>query len=174
MSATGSIVLLMVVLGAAPGTKRSQESKRHMKAATSAFQLSDYPHAIEEFKKAYEAKPDVRILYNLGLTYMKLYELGAVREDQVQAKDYFKRFLALVSTQEWSSDKEKAQVDKMRALADQYLAQLNAEPEKPPLVQEAKSEPEPGGPKDEPKIAEVAPVERPPSEPANSTVVMQR
>jgi tetratricopeptide (TPR) repeat protein len=123
-----AIVALFAVTSPVRAATRLQEMKRHMKAGQAAFALSDYPRAIEEFKKAYEAKPDARQLYNLGISYMKLYELGGVREDQVQARDYLKRYLALMSTRPWTSDKEKQQMQKMQTLAEKYLAALNAEP----------------------------------------------
>jgi hypothetical protein len=131
MKTTFSALVLVgtLVIGSpASAGKRTEESKRHMTAANAAFALSDYPHAIEEFKKAYEAKPDARILYNLGLSYMKLYELGSTHEDQVQARDYFKRFLALSSARQGMSAREQEQVTKMRSLADGYLATLSVEP----------------------------------------------
>src|SRR5687767_5017461 len=97
MSKLALLTLLFTALVArsAHAESKEQEAARHRKAATTAFELSDYARAIDEYKKAYELAPDPRLLYNLGLCHLKRHQLEGAPDDLTLARDSFNRFLAL-------------------------------------------------------------------------------
>jgi tetratricopeptide (TPR) repeat protein len=138
------IALLLVVSPlVAHAAAADEDAKRHSEAAHSAFATSDYARAIEEFKKSYELKPDPRLFYNLGLAHMKRWELKKSREDRVQARDYFKRFLLLVDPNAKPYAEDKPRLIKIRALAEEYLAAIKDAPDEPPPPTIAEKKPEP-------------------------------
>jgi hypothetical protein len=49
-----------------------QESKKHFKAGVDFFQKEKYREALDEFLKSYDLRSHWGILYNIGLTYLKL------------------------------------------------------------------------------------------------------
>jgi tetratricopeptide (TPR) repeat protein len=49
-----------------------QESKKHFKAGVDLFQKDKYREALDEFLKSYDLRSHWGILYNIGLTYLKL------------------------------------------------------------------------------------------------------
>jgi hypothetical protein len=116
-----AIVSPVRIAGAEKDTKK--EAARHRKAANTAFEVSDYDRAIDEFKRAYELAPDARLFYNLGLSHLKRYELGRRHEDLVQARDYFNRFLGLM-TLERAKPRERKRIVKMRRLAKGQLDRI--------------------------------------------------
>jgi tetratricopeptide (TPR) repeat protein len=101
---------------------QKKEAAQRRQAANTAFELGEYERAIEEFKAAYELDPDPRLFYNLGLSHMKQYDLKGRHEDSVQARDYFKRFLALVPAT--GPRKQRRQIEKLRNMAEQHASRL--------------------------------------------------
>jgi hypothetical protein len=132
--------VIVLLLALAPGIAAAQPAKktaaRHRQAANTAFELSDYGRAIEEYKLAYELAPDPRLFYNLGLSHLKRYEISRDPPDLVQARDYFNRFLGLMPIDKAKS-KEKKKIAQLRKLAKDHLDKLSAlaesvRPEVPP------------------------------------------
>lgn len=68
-------VLLAVVTAAAPlrAAPKNDDAgtlaKQYFKEATTAYDLGDFPKAIEKYKKAYEVKNDPVFLYNIAQAY---------------------------------------------------------------------------------------------------------
>jgi hypothetical protein len=69
-----SIVLVAATLAAAGGVAhadaaRDAKAKEHYDAGTAAFNLGDWPRAIEEYKQAYTFKPEPVLLYDIAQSY---------------------------------------------------------------------------------------------------------
>lgn len=67
------------------------EARRHYEEGTKAFNLGEYPRAVNEFKAAYNAKPDPLLLYNIGQSF----RLGG---DASQALFFYRSFLRNMPT----------------------------------------------------------------------------
>jgi tetratricopeptide (TPR) repeat protein len=119
------LALALLILSSQPV---KDEAKQHRDAGNSAFDIAEYDRAIEEFKRAYELEPDPRLFYNLGLAHLKKSELATSRPDLVQARDYFKRFLAFTQPND-------PKLQQLRQLSEGYIGRLEerlAKPEPPP------------------------------------------
>ena len=143
-----SALLILTLLVAAP------TAKQHRDAGNAAFEIADYDRAIVEFKAAYELEPDPRLFYNLGLSHLKRHELEPAREDLVQSRDYFKRFLAFAKAGD-------AKIQQLRELSVEYVARIEEE-----LARRAAAPPPPP-----PRIVEV-PVQPPPVDHTSSIAIL--
>ena len=89
---TLSILLAVAVLGVASGAVRAapadteSEAKRYYQDGTKYYNLGDFTKAIENYKKAYELKPDVVFLYNIAQAYRLALDLP-------QALFFYKSYL---------------------------------------------------------------------------------
>ncbi len=66
------IVLLAIGLsagGIARAGNRDAEAKEHYEEGTKAFNLGEFKRAIEEYRKAYQAKPEPVLLYDIAQSY---------------------------------------------------------------------------------------------------------
>ncbi|MCC6750046.1 MAG: hypothetical protein IT371_20440 [Deltaproteobacteria bacterium] len=117
--------LLVGLLAATSGRADELEAQlaRQKEAAYASFELGRYADAIAAFQRAYGLRRDPRLLYNLGLSYYKKHELEGLAPDLVQAREHFRRFLALVSPHAYP--RESARILKVRALATGYLAAIS-------------------------------------------------
>jgi hypothetical protein len=80
-------VLLAVVLVAAPASAEDQkEGRTRFQHGVELYKEGDFRAAIIEFKRAYEAAPNYRILYNLAQTELEV-------QDYAAALAAFKRYL---------------------------------------------------------------------------------
>src|SRR5688572_9411424 len=64
--------IAVVFLLAAPPAQAEDDSavaKRHFIEATKAFRLGEFSRAVEEYRAAYNAKPEAPILYNIAQAY---------------------------------------------------------------------------------------------------------
>ena len=65
-------------------------------AGEHAFGLGDFDRAIEHFEAAYAASKLVVILYNVGLSYMRRFEISGDRKDLLRAKAVVRNYLLAV------------------------------------------------------------------------------
>lgn len=66
---------------------RLASAMEHFEQGIALYEEGDYSAALFEFEKAYETKPDYRLLYNIGVTALEL-------RDYVAARDALGRYLA--------------------------------------------------------------------------------
>jgi hypothetical protein len=125
MRLLGTTLVLLSLCGTA--TARKDPTARYIDEAHKAFEIGRYGEAIKAFEKAYSARRDPRLLYNLALSYYKRFELKNERTDLVQARDLFQRFLALVSPSSAKTRSERGKLIKVRRLAKEYLAAIEDE-----------------------------------------------
>jgi tetratricopeptide (TPR) repeat protein len=111
--------------------ERKREARKHQEESMKLFEIGNYDRSIQELELAYALKRDPRMLYNLGLTYLKRFEVKGNREDLVQARQNFTRFEALVSPDDPAYEKSKDQVIQMRKLTKDYLVNIERELAKP-------------------------------------------
>lgn len=84
--------------GTAPSTDSSVSAEALFEAGERAFGLGDFDRAIENFEAAYAASKLVVILYNVGLSYMRRFEISGDRKDLLRAKAVLRNYvLALES-----------------------------------------------------------------------------
>jgi tetratricopeptide (TPR) repeat protein len=124
-SGSSACLLLLLLVSLWPGTARTQPAgdfDRHKEAGFSAFELGHYSEAIVSFSRAYVLKRDPRLLYNLGLAYLKRYELKNAGDDLRKARDMFSHFLELVSPSAYPGDEFR--IKKVQVLARTYLRSI--------------------------------------------------
>jgi len=104
--ATASARPIAFVKSAAP---QEDQAAAHFERGVSLFQDEDYKSALFEFQRAYDAVPDHRVLYNIAVTHVELY-------DYASAQQAFRRYL-----EEGGDDIE----DDRRRSVEQELAKLH-------------------------------------------------
>lgn len=62
-------------------------------AGEQAFGLGDFDRAIENFEAAYAASKLIAILYNVGLAYMRRFEISAERKDLLRARAVLRNYV---------------------------------------------------------------------------------
>ncbi len=72
---------------AAPEDPATTEAKRHFEEGSKAFALGEFPRAIQEYRAAFNAKPDPVFLYNIAQAYR-------LSNDLRQALFFYKSFLS--------------------------------------------------------------------------------
>jgi tetratricopeptide (TPR) repeat protein len=113
-----------VVLLCAASVEAANGSHHERKAAGyAAFEVGRYTDAIGHFEAAYRLKRDPRLLYNLGLAYYRRAELTQEAADLRQARNLFRRFLALVPAGRRGADAKK--VAAARRFASRYLREID-------------------------------------------------
>jgi tetratricopeptide (TPR) repeat protein len=121
--------LAALVLGAAPAAAQPDALQRAQSLyndATAALAAKKYDEAAEAFKKAYEAKPIVDLLYNIGATYhLKAREANDVAAYEL-AQQYYRKYLEIAPASE-----DKAEIDKRLALIATEIERLKATPADP-------------------------------------------
>ena len=63
-----------------------EQARQHFAQATKLYKDGDFDAALVQFERAYEAKPNYKVLYNIGQTYFQLREY-------VEARDAMQRYL---------------------------------------------------------------------------------
>jgi tetratricopeptide (TPR) repeat protein len=119
---SGCLAGLLLLLCLWPAAARAGDFDRHKEAGFSAFELGHYSKAIVSFSRAYVIKRDPRLLYNLGLAYLKRFELKSASDDLRKARDMFSHFLELVSPNAYPGD--EARIKKVQVLARTYLRSI--------------------------------------------------
>ncbi len=69
----------------APGDEVDQ-ARQHFTQATKLYKDGDFDAALVQFERAYEVKPNYKVLYNIGQTYFQLREY-------VEARDAMQRYM---------------------------------------------------------------------------------
>jgi tetratricopeptide (TPR) repeat protein len=115
---------LVVALLLAAGPVRAEENgaiaKRHFEEATKAFRLGEFPRAVEEYRAAYNAKPEPSILYNIAQAYRLAGNLQ-------QAVFFYRSYLHTLPNAE-----NRAEVTERIAAIDEQLKAEKAVTTKPP------------------------------------------
>jgi hypothetical protein len=130
-----AVIFVLAICASAHAGVDPQEAQQAKDAAYKAFELSDYDTAIDEYKHAYRLTNDARLFYNLGLSYRKRYQLKGNHADLVEARDYFQRFVTLITPATPADASEHDRLDKMRALAHDYIDELQRELDRASLQQ---------------------------------------
>ena len=71
---------------AAPADDVTTQAREHFTQATKLYKDGDFDAALVQFERAYELKPNYRVLYNIGQTYFQL-------RQYVEARDAMTRYL---------------------------------------------------------------------------------
>ncbi len=71
---------------AAPVDEVTTQAREHFTEATKLYKDGDFDAALVQFERAYELKPNYRVLYNIGQTYFQL-------RQYVEARDAMTRYL---------------------------------------------------------------------------------
>ncbi|MEO8901959.1 MAG: tetratricopeptide repeat protein [Polyangiaceae bacterium] len=71
---------------AAPADEVTTQAREHFTQATKLYKDGDFDAALVRFERAYELKPNYRVLYNIGQTYFQL-------RQYVEARDAMTRYL---------------------------------------------------------------------------------
>lgn len=71
---------------AAPADDVTSQAREHFTQATKLYKDGDFDAALVRFERAYELKPNYRVLYNIGQTYFQL-------RQYVEARDAMTRYL---------------------------------------------------------------------------------
>jgi hypothetical protein len=145
MGRLGAAVGLFLLVGCVGGgvawaTLSEPEFKQHERAAHDAFVVGRYDDSLREYAAAFAVKPDPRVLYNLGLTHMKRFEVTNDRQDLVMGRQFFERFLALMPPSEPNYAQNRERNDKMRSLAEEFLSTIAVELDKRPPPKPAPSD----------------------------------
>lgn len=115
---TRVLVVLMLVLGGAAVAHAedaaTRTAKRHFERGEKLFAVGQFSDALEEYKKAYEAKPLPGFLYNVGQCYRNLGDLD-------QAIFSYKKYLQLMP-----EAKNREQVEKLIDELEQKKADADA------------------------------------------------
>ncbi len=116
----------LLVWGAAPAAAQPdalQRAQTLYNDATSALAAKRYDEAADAFRKAYDAKPIVDLLYNIGATYhLKAREASDVAAYQL-ADQYYRKYLDAAPT-----TADKADIDKRLEVIGAEIARLKATP----------------------------------------------
>jgi hypothetical protein len=72
----------------APATEGSEvdQARQHFATATKLYKDGDFDAALVQFERAYEVKPNYKVLYNIGQTYFQL-------RQYVEARDAMQRYV---------------------------------------------------------------------------------
>jgi tetratricopeptide (TPR) repeat protein len=118
--------LALVALGAAPAAAQPDSLQRAQalyNEATAALAQKKYDEAADAFRKAYDAKPIVDLLYNIGATYhLKARETSDIPSYE-QAQQYYKRYLDAAP-----GSADKADIDKKVETITAEVERLRAAP----------------------------------------------
>jgi len=71
---------------AAEGGTDVEQARQHFTQATKLYKDGDFDAALVQFERAYEVKPNYKVLYNIGQTYFQLREY-------VEARDAMQRYV---------------------------------------------------------------------------------
>jgi|JI10StandDraft_1071094.scaffolds.fasta_scaffold11223_5 tetratricopeptide (TPR) repeat protein len=124
----GAVLAVTVAVGlrAAPAAAESDALARAQALyndATSALAAKKYDEAADSFKKAYDAKPIVDLLYNIGATYhLKARDASDVAAYELAAQ-YYRKYLEAAPT-----SPDKADIDQRLAVIDAEIVRLKAPP----------------------------------------------
>lgn len=113
----------------------------HKQAAHKAFRLGRYQAAARHFKRAYALSDDPRLLYNIGLTHMHLGQVRQRRRDLVQARDFLRRFLALVPAGSGDTVAERRRLARVRRRARAHLEEIAGLLTRPPFSSRSRATP---------------------------------
>lgn len=108
--------------GSEPSTDSSLSAEALFEAGERAFGLGDFDRAIENFEAAYETSKLVAILYNVGLAYMRRFEISGDRKDLLRARAVLRNYVLALE-----SDPSLGRPDDAKELLRQ-LDELLAEP----------------------------------------------
>jgi tetratricopeptide (TPR) repeat protein len=114
------VVALLLAAGPVRAEENGALAKRHFEEATKAFRLGEFSRAVEEYRAAYNAKPEPPILYNIA----QAYRLAGNLE---QALFFYRSYLHTLPTAE-----NRAEVTERIAAIDQQLKAEKAVTTKPP------------------------------------------
>jgi tetratricopeptide (TPR) repeat protein len=106
------------------GRVHTQAASPQLNAGWVAFNLGDYEQAIAHYGSAYAASLDGRLLFNLGLSYWKLYGQSPIRAHLLRAQDLLARFLASVTPAHFPDD---PQIPRSRQAAEALVGDIRAE-----------------------------------------------
>jgi len=85
-AATLALLIVHPTAAAAEADNTVEEAKQHFKRGVSFYKDGDLDAALAEFNKAYETRPDYRILYNIG-------QVQAERHDNAAAVKVLRQYL---------------------------------------------------------------------------------
>src|SRR5882724_11333351 len=71
---------------AAPSEDVTVQAREHFAQATKLYKDGDFDAALVQFERAYQLKPNYKVLYNIGQTYFQL-------RQYVEARDAMTRYL---------------------------------------------------------------------------------
>jgi tetratricopeptide (TPR) repeat protein len=65
----GGLVLLLAIAAQAQSASETEQLRKHFEDGSKAFNLGEFKHAVEEYKAAYNIRPDPVFLYNIAQAY---------------------------------------------------------------------------------------------------------
>ena len=143
--------------------ERSAEDEYHL--GEQAYALGNYEQAVGHFERSYALSDQPDLLFNIGQSYYRLYELSQDPRHLRKARALFSNYLKFLAASEALDETTRASVEQHITDIDSKLAALaeadKPDPEPDPDPPDDEQDPEPEGPKD----AEPGPTE-PVDEPA--------
>jgi tetratricopeptide (TPR) repeat protein len=65
----GGLVLLLSIAAHAQSASETEQLRKHFEDGSKAFNLGEFKHAVDEYKAAYNIRPDPVFLYNIAQAY---------------------------------------------------------------------------------------------------------
>jgi hypothetical protein len=118
------VLTALLILTAAPRASAAPGSAWSLQQAHQAFDRGDFQTAIAAFRSAYQKSQDARLLYNVALAHLRRAESGGGRADLVEADRTFRRFLLLVTPDDFRDPARREQVRAVRELSRRYLVEI--------------------------------------------------
>src|SRR3954452_22009272 len=114
--------LLVILLTSTPiaAAPNDAAAKKHFEDGTTAFNLGDFRKAVEEYKAAYQLRPDAVFLYNIAQSYRQ-------GNDLTNALFFYKSYLRNAP-----NARNKSEVERRVAALEQELAHQKEMANTPP------------------------------------------
>ncbi len=129
-----------------------------------AYALGNYEEAVGHFERCYAKSKHPNLLYNIGQSYDRLYEISQDPKHLRKAKRLFLNYIKFLEQSEGLDAATKTDVEQHIAAIDEKLAAVEQaeEPDEPDPPEEVPLEPIPEGPQDpEPPASTDPPVDEP-------------
>jgi tetratricopeptide (TPR) repeat protein len=158
------VFILSLVLLTGPSPARAQSplkrelARRHYKLGETYYKTSDYPRALEHFKKAYAAEPHHALLYNIARCHEVMAQLELAIEN-------YRRYL------QHAEDPERRETVRQRI---EVLRQRLERQPAPPASQPAPPASQPAPAASQPASATIQPAPQPSPQPAPPPAPGQR
>jgi len=100
------------------------EAERLYREGESAYRLGNFDEAIEKFEAAYQASKEPRLLYNVGLSYMRRFEVSEDVADLRTAKAILSNYALEIEKDPDAGDEEE--IDELLTDVDRKIEQAES------------------------------------------------